>query len=121
MYKFTSLGNEPKQEIIMLLSDNSRVTFNFEYRANQQGWFFGYQWGEYNRQNIRLTTNYNMLSAYQSYLPFGLRCDTTDFEEPYDIDDFINGYASLYLLTKDDVSVIETKYYTRDNGEVLNA
>lgn len=119
MYKFTSLGSEPKQEITMLLSDNSRVVFNFEYKPNQLGWFFGFQWGEYNYQNLRLTTNYNILSAYSSYLPFGLRCDTADFEEPYDLEDFSSGYAVLYLLPKADISVINEKYYSR--SEVLNA
>lgn len=113
MYQFTTLGNNPKQEIIMILDDNSRVTFNFEYKANQLGWFFGFKYGDYNYQNMRLTTNYNILSAYKAYLPFGLRVDTPDFEEPTDINDFINGYATVYLLTKKDVQTVESNYYAK--------
>lgn len=111
MYQLTQLGNDPKQEIEMLLDDGSRVRFYFEYKANQLGWFFGFQYQDINYQNIRLTTSYNILRAYRNYLPFGLRCDTPDMEEPIDLDDFISGYATVYLLTKQDVQTIEGNYY----------
>lgn len=113
MLQLTSLGNEAKQKITMLLDDNSRVVFTFEYKPNQLGWFFGFQYRDINYQNIRLTTSYNILRAYRNYLPFGLRCDTPDMEEPLDIDDFVNGYASVYLLTKADVEAIEGNYYVK--------
>lgn len=113
MYQFTSLSNEPKQQITMILEDNSRVIFTFEYKPNQQGWFFGFQYGDINDQNIRLVTSYNMLRAYKSYLPFGLRCDTLDGEEPMDLNDFVSGYATLYLLTSADVEAIEGNYYNK--------
>lgn len=113
MYKFTSLGNEPRQQVTMILDDNSRVVFTFEYRANQLGWFFGYQYEDYTQENIRLVTSYNMLRAYNARLPFGLRCDTVDGEEPMDIEDLTNGYATLYLLTRADCRAIESEYYAK--------
>lgn len=113
MFKFVSLGNEPKQEVTLALDENTRIVFNFEYKENQLGWFFGFQYGDINYQNIRLTTSYNILRAYRNYLPFGLRCDTPDMEEPMDLNDFSNGYASVYLLTKDDVEAVEGNYYAK--------
>ena len=113
MYKFTSLSADPKQQVTMVLDDQTRVTFNFEYKSNQLGWFFGITCGDINYQNIRLTTAYNCLRAYKSYLPFGLRCDTVDNEEPTDITDFISGYTTLYLLLKEDVEAIEGNYYAK--------
>lgn len=113
MYQINSLSNEPKQQITMLINDNSRIVLNFEYKSNQLGWFFGFQYEDINYQNIRLTTNYNILRAYRNYLPFGLRCDTLDRGEPMDIDDFSNGYAKVYLLTKSDVKATEGNYYEK--------
>lgn len=113
MYQFTNLSNEPKQEITMIIDENLEVKFNFEYKPICQGWFFGFQYGDINYQNIRLTTSYNILRAYQNWLPFGLRCDTADDEEPMDIDDFASGYAKVYLLTKQDVQAIEGNYYKK--------
>lgn len=113
MYKFVSLGSEAKQEVTMLLEDDSRVIFTFEYKPNQLGWFFGFQYNDVNYQNIRLTTSYNILRAYRNWLPFGLRCDTPDMEEPLDLEDFATGYATIYLLTKSDVEAIEGLYYAK--------
>lgn len=113
MFEITQLGNESKQEIEMLLDDNTKVTFYFEYKPNQQGWFFGFKYGDINYQNIRLTTSYNILRAYRNYLPFGLRCDTFDDEEPMDLDDFVTEYAKVYLLNRADVQTIEGNYYVK--------
>ena len=85
-----SLGNEPKQEIIMMINSRARIVLNFEYKANQLGWFFGIKYKDINYQNIRLTTSFNILRAYRNYLPFGLRCDTVDNGEPTNINNFIN-------------------------------
>ncbi len=113
MYQITNLSSEPKQEITMLLDDNSKVKLTFEYKSNQMGWFFGIEYENYNYQNIRLTTAYNLLRAYCNYLPFGLRVDTPDYGEPTNITDFITGYATVYLLTKEDVQTVESNYYAK--------
>lgn len=113
MYQFTQLGREPKQKITMALDDGTRVVFTFRYVANQLGWFFDFTYNEQTYRNIRLTTSYNILRAYRTWLPFGLRCDTVDMEEPMDLEDFITGYATVYLLTQQDINAIESSYYQK--------
>lgn len=113
MYLLTNLGSEPKQKLTMMLDDNTRLVLKFEYRANQKGWFFGFNYGDEEYSNIRLTTSYNILRAYRNWLPFGIRCETVDTGEPIGIDDFITGYAQVYLLTRDDVKAIEGNYYAK--------
>lgn len=113
MYKINAIGNEPKQQITIMIDDNTRVVLNFEFKANQLGWFFGFEYGDNQYSNIRLTTSYNILRAYKSWLPFGIRCNTVDGLEPMGIDDFVTNYASLYILTKEDVNTIESNYYQK--------
>lgn len=113
MYKINSLGNEPKQQISLLTEDNTRVVLNFEYKANQLGWYFGFEYDGNLYNNIRLTTSYNILRAYRSWLPFGIMCLTVDNFEPMDLNDFITGYAGVYILTKEDINGIESNYYAK--------
>lgn len=113
MYKINSLGSEPKQEVSIQLTDGNTLTLNFEYKPNQLGWFFGFEYEGQSYKNIRLTTSYNILRAYKSWLPFGLRCDTKDGLEPMDLTDFSNGYARVYVLTKTDIEYIESNYYAK--------
>lgn len=113
MYQFTQIDNTPKQKIRMLLENGDDVVFYFDYRPNQQAWFWGFEYGDVNIQNMRLVTAYNLLRSYRSWLPFGFRCDTIDGFEPMDLNDFINGYAVLYLLSKQDVETIESQYFKK--------
>lgn len=113
MYLLNNLGNEPKQVLTFILEDNTRLTLRFEYKENQMGWFFGFTYGDTDYNNIRLTTSYNVLRAYRNWLPFGLRCDTVDTGEPIGLDDFVTGYANIYLLTREDVQAIEGNYYAK--------
>ena len=44
MHKLNSLGNEPRQQVTAILYDGTRLPLTFEYRANQLGWFFGFEY-----------------------------------------------------------------------------
>ena len=111
MFLITQIDDNPKQQIRMSLTEGDSVVLYFEYRANQQGWFWGFEYGDVNITNMRLVTSYNLLRNYSSWLPFGLRCDTQDGFEPMDKTDFATGYAVLYLLDKEDIAAIETTDY----------
>lgn len=111
MYELNILGNEPKQSITWT-NENIEVDLYFEYKDNQLGWYLGVKYGEtVDYKNIRLTTSPNLLRAYSAYLPFGIMCLTEDGLEPMTIDDFSNGYAKVYMLTKDDCKQVEANYY----------
>ena len=113
MRRITSLGNEPRQAFTIVLDDNTKIPMNIEYRANQTGWFLGFEYNGEPYQNIRLTTSYNLFRAYKNWLPFGLRCDTLDGLEPMDLNDFVSGYATVYILNKQDIDTTESNYYVK--------
>lgn len=113
MIRLLALGNEAKQEVTILLNNSERVVFNFEYKPNQLGWFFSFTYNNNTYSNMRLTTSYNILRAYSSWLPFGLRCDTNDNEEPMDIDDFVTEYAKVYVVLQNEFDAIEGTYYAK--------
>lgn len=113
MHKLNSISNEPRQKVVIPLDDNSRVTLKLEYRANQIGWFFDFTYEDKTYTNLRLTTSYNVLRNFRNWLPFGLRVDTLDKQEPTDLDDFASGYATLYVLNKNDITITESNYYAK--------
>lgn len=113
MFLINNLGNEPKQ-VTTFVKDNLEVSISLEYKDNQLGWYFGISYGDdVNFQNIRLTVGYNLLRGYSAYLPFGLMCLTDDGLEPMTIDDFSNGYAKIYILTKEECKLVENNYYAQ--------
>lgn len=111
MYEVSNITSSPNQSFTIIVNDTIEINFALEYRANQAGWFFSFTYNEQTYSNIRLATSYNIFRGYRSWLPFGLRVDTVDMGEPMDIDDFSTGYATLYILDKQDVITTESKYY----------
>jgi hypothetical protein len=46
-------------------------------------------------------------------LTFGIRCDTLDGLEPMDLDDFLTGYATVFILSPEEVNITESTYYVK--------
>lgn len=108
-----NLSNKARQKLTVALENNMFLDLYFEYKPNQLGWFFNFTYNDITYSNIRLTTSFNILRAYRNWLPFGLRCDTADSFEPMGIDDFVENYAKVYILTKSELEAIESLYYAK--------
>jgi hypothetical protein len=109
MTEITGITLDPKQNMTLVLPDNSTAPFYLEYIDSQQGWFFSISYGS-NWTGVtyqRIVTGANMLRAYRNIIPFGLGCMTTDGLEPIFISDFFNGRASLFILDSIDVQSFE--------------
>ena len=113
MKLLTQFTTAPKQRLTIQLDDGNEVAFYFEYKSNQLGWFFDFTYNNETYSNIRLTTSYNILRAYKSWLPFGVRCDTLDGFEPMGKIDLYTGYAKIFILSKDDVITTEGNFYVK--------
>lgn len=113
MQQITTLSDEYKQNFKIELESGEKVTFEFEYRPNQLGWFFGFEYKDFKKSNIRLSVADNILRGYRNVLPFGLAVTTTDNNEPYGVADFLSGYCTLYLLEESDVVAVEANIYVK--------
>ena len=113
MQQITTLSDEYKQNFKIELETGEKVTFEFEYRPNQLGWFFGFEYKNFKKSNIRLCTANNLLRGYRNVLPFGLAVTTTDGGEPYGVEDFLSEYCTLYLLEESDVVAVEANLYVK--------
>lgn len=113
MYKLDTLTADAKQKTSWLFGNSEQVDLIFEYKENQIGWFVTINYKNYQYNSIRLATAPNLLRAYTSVFPFGLMCQTSDGLEPMGIDDFVNGYAQIYMLTRDEVEQLEGSIYAK--------
>lgn len=113
MQQITTLSDEYKQNFKIELDNGNQIVFNFEYRPNQLGWFFGFEYLDVQLNNIRLCTADNLLRGYRNIIPFGLAVVTNDNDEPYGVSDFLSGYCNLYLLDESDVVAVEANLYVK--------
>ena len=108
MRQITSISDDSKQAMSIVLDNGEKIAFSLEYISNQRGWFMSFVYGDrLTVKGHRIVTSPNMLRAFKESVPFGISCVTNDKQEPINLDDFSTGRCTLYLLNSDDVEDVE--------------
>ena len=110
MNSIQGLGNEAYQNLQLLLDDGSIATFEFKYRPMTRRWTLDVQHAVLPNgkvYSLNVCAYANLLRPWRNIIPFGLACVTQTGVDPFNLDDFRSGRATLYLLTAADVSSVE--------------
>lgn len=98
---------EPIQEHTLPVpgyADSAILTL--EYRPDQYAWFFSVTWGEWGINNVRLTTDPNILRQYSRVLPFGFAVLSSDGADPLFVDSFSTVVCEMYMIDAADIDVL---------------
>jgi hypothetical protein len=92
------------QQQTIVAPDNSLIQLTIKYVPMQYGWFIQeLDWNTYTIQTMRITNNPNILYQFQNQFTFGLACFSQGTREPTQLEDFNQGYSSLYVLSQAEV------------------
>lgn len=108
MKRISSITNDAKQVVNLVLDDGSRVNMSLEFCPNQLAWFYSLTRGSFSVKNRRLVNSPNLLRQFRNIIPFGICCTVVDGYEILYQDDFVNGRVNLYTLNSNDVVETET-------------
>jgi hypothetical protein len=89
-----------------------QINMTLQFMPRVQNWVMGLSYGEFSAQGIVVTTSLNMLRQFKNNIPFGISCVRDDGLDPFQINDFAERIANLYLLNSDDVAAIEAEWFT---------
>lgn len=105
MYQVQQLTDDFKQRFTVTLLDGNVITFQLEYKPLQRGWFITLlNYGDFNLYNTRLVTSPNMLNQFRNVIPFGLKCEVQQNDEPTLQQDLLSERVKLYVLTPAEVA-----------------
>lgn len=108
----TEVGQEPNQKLNLIGENNERIDFVLRYKPSQQAWYFDISYESFSVNGIKVVNSPNLLRQYENIIPFGLGCSVTDGTDPYFIDDFTDGRATLALLNEADIQQIEEELFS---------
>ena len=114
MYAISQLTDTAFQTMTLQMPDVSTGTLNLYYRASTPRWFFDFLHPALPNggpQGNGLVTFPNLLRPWQNIVDFGFACQTLDGQDPVDSEDFIDGYATLYVLDAQDVLTVEAQVF----------
>lgn len=111
MIQVDNLSDDADQVTKVVLDDGTTVTLELIYRPAVEIWTISITHGDFEIDNIQACVHANLLRGFRNNIPFGLACNTTDGVDPFDIEDFNNGRASLYILNPSDIALIEENVF----------
>lgn len=100
------LSNNARQKSRVFLEDGTVINFTFRFLPTQSSWNFDVEAVNFNLNGQKLTRAANVLYQYQRTIGWGLGVATKSGLDPDEIDDFETGEASVYVLEKSDVELV---------------
>lgn len=107
MKQIEGLTNEASQLHHVVLEDKSTADIALTYLPAIQRWQLDINHANLIMNCQLVTINPNMIRQYRNTAGFGLACIADGGMDPFQIDDFINGRVSLYILGASDITYME--------------
>lgn len=111
MKQITEIGAGAFQTFDLIGEDNERIKMTLRYKPTQQAWYMDLVLEQFELRSLKVVTSPNLLRKFQNVLSFGLSCVTTDGSDPYFLQDFDTGRATINLLTSAEVEQIEEAFF----------
>lgn len=107
MVQVTGLKASPDQSLTIAdPNGGGPIKLRLVFRPRVQSWYIDIEFGAFTLNGFRLAVCPNRLGQYVNRIPFGLAVVTENNLDPFLINDFSSGAASLYLLTSAEVEEI---------------
>lgn len=107
--------DSPRQSSTIPLEDGSTVVLDLEFRDQQRGWFYDLSYKTFSLLGQRLVYGENILRQFRGQLPFGLAVLTKAHLDPASLSSLVSADTAIVLLNQEDVALIETANFTRDD------
>lgn len=112
MLYINKLTKDAQQNTILTGIPNTTINMTLRYMPRVERWIMGVTWKDFSVQGIAIVTSLNLLQQWANVIPFGICCIRSDGLDPYQIDNFLNKVANLYLLDSTDLSTINTDWFS---------
>lgn len=111
MLYINKLTADAQQSLNLTGLPGIQIAMTLRYMPRTQSWVMGVTWGDVSIQGIQVVGSLNLLRQWRNIIPFGITCICPDGLDPYQLTDYVNQRASLYLLDAADVETIELEWF----------
>jgi hypothetical protein len=112
MLYINKITNDASQELILTGIPGISINLSLQFLPRVQQWIMGVTYNEQSIQGLSIVAGLNILRQWKNIIPFGISCVCPDGLDPYQIGDFANDRALLFLLNSDDVAQVEADWFT---------
>jgi hypothetical protein len=110
MLRIDKITNDAFQNMTITVN-NMQVQLSLRYMPRTQTWLCDVSCANGIVRGVPILSSPNMLRQWRNTLGFGLSCIRFDGLDPYDINDFSNRVANIYILDAADVAQVESDFF----------
>jgi hypothetical protein len=106
MKKLTTIDSSSKQSLYYVTDEGEQIKLNLRYMPRNEIWYLDLESETFNVNGVALLCSLNVLDKYRNLVDYGIMIGTIDGNDPWQVTDFETGYASLYMLNKQELKEI---------------
>lgn len=111
MLYINNITNDASQIMTLTGIPGVQITMTLKYLPRVQQWIMGVDDGNISIQGMAVVCGLNLLRQFRNNIPYGICCIRADGLDPYQLNDFADKAANLYLLNAADVLAVEKEFF----------
>lgn len=114
MFLIDNLSDNSNQTTTLQMEDGSVGTLELLFHGATNRWTFNFTHPQFPNGAIKgqmLCVHPNILRNFKNLLSFGMTINSTDGQDPVNIEDFVSGRVQIYIINAADVDSIEATFY----------
>lgn len=111
--QLNNLTDFANQTTTLQLPDGTTANLTLIFNATAERWVANIVYGTLVINGLGVCCLPNILRQWKNVIPFGLACATNDQTDPFAANDFSDGRARLFLLSADEVLLMESQIFGR--------
>lgn len=112
MKRIDKLTDDADQSCVLISERGQNIPFHLRYLPTQNSWLFDISYQGWALNGAILTVSPNALRDFKNQIPFGLAVTSNDELDPFYLNDFSSQRIKIYLLSAEEVDLIEARLYT---------
>jgi hypothetical protein len=112
MLYINKITSSPSQLLTLTGIPGIQIAMSLQFMPRIEQWQMGISYPGFSAQGIAVVGSLNLLRSWKNVIPFGMACICADSLDPYQVTDFANLRANLYLLNSADVAQVESDWFT---------
>ncbi len=107
MRRINGLKATGKQSFQTSLDTGDDIDITMHYLPAVKQWTIDVQYKTFKVNGLRIVKSFNLLFQYASIIPFGILVKSNDTVDPFLIQDFSSNRCEFFILTADELPVID--------------
>ena len=107
-----NITNDAHQTLTLIGIPGLQITMTLDYNPRTTQWILGVDDGTTQIQGLAVVCAPNMLRQWKNIIGYGITCLRTDGLDPYQLNDFSDQVANIFLLDAADVAQVEAEFFT---------